>query len=247
MEKKYSLGLIKDKKDDRDVLYKAHRGRNPKSTDRKNILISPYIYDQKDIGSCVGNGVVKAFRHVLKINEQPDFDASRLFAYWIAREDKLNDTGASIRDAFKAMNKNGLCSEKLHPYITKNFSKTPSEEAFLEALDHQSIRYERLIQTKFSIQDAVSHGYPVVYGKLLFESFMSDQTAKTGIVPFPDVRREEFYGGHCMAIFDYDELGTVEVNSWGKEWGQDGTCHVPWEYVLNPQLAFDFWVLYLSE
>jgi len=247
MEKKYALGLIKDKEDKRDFLYKAHVGRNPESTDRKNIKMSPFIYNQFDIGSCVGNGVVKQFRHVLKINGQPDFEASRLFAYWIAREDKLNDTGASIRDAFKAMNKYGLCSEMLHPYITKNFAQTPSDAAFKEALDHQIIRYERLSQTKFAIQDAVAHGFPVVYGKLVYESFMSDIVASTGIVPVPNVNKEECYGGHCMVIFDYDKFGTVEPNSWGKEWGQNGVCQVPWEYVLNPELAFDFWVLYLSE
>lgn len=247
MERKYALGLIKDKEDKRDFLYKAHRGRNPMSTNRKNIKLSPYIYDQYDIGSCVGNGVVKQFRHVLKVNGQPDFDASRLFAYWIARTDKLNDTGASIRDAFKAMNRYGLCSEKLHPYITKNFANTPSEEAFKEALDHQTIRYERIPQSKFAIQDAVSKGYPVVYGKLLYESFMSDQVARTGIVPVPNIRNEECYGGHCMVIFDYESFGTVEPNSWGRGWGDKGIATVPWEYVLNPELCFDFWVLHLSE
>jgi len=242
------LGLIKDKTDERDILYKVRRpGLAPASTQMKNIREFPWRYDQADIGSCVGHGITEAFRRVLQVNKQPDFAPSRLFAYWIAREDKYNDTGASIRDAFKAMNKYGLCSEITYPYITSLFAATPSDAAFKEALDHQSIRYERLPRTKEAIMDAVSQGFPVVYGKLIYESFMSRKTADTGIVPIPKVKCEANYGGHCMCIFDYDEKYTIELNSWGVDWGQGGACKVPWEYVLDPNLCFDFWVLYLSE
>ena len=50
-----------------------------------------------------------------------------------------------------------------------------------------------------------------------------------------------------MVAFDYDKFGTVEPNSWGKDWGQNGVCQVPWNYILNPELAFDFWVMKLTE
>jgi C1A family cysteine protease len=246
---KKKFGLIRDKWDARDYYYKLRApGKYPVSTNRKNISEFTYRYDQRNIGSCVGHGVVEAFRRVLQVNHMPDWNPSRLFAYWIARDDKDNDTGASIRDAFKAINEYGLCSENSWPYKTELYADKPSEKAFREALEHQAIRYERIYPvTKEAIMDAVSQGFPVVYGKQLYESFMSDRVAKIGIVPAPRTCREKLVGGHCMVIFDYDEFGTIELNSWGDTWGYDGTCVVPWDYVLNSKLTHDFWVLYKTE
>lgn len=244
----YALGAIKDKEDPRDIIYRVRRYKGlPESTNKRNIKKFRTRYNQGALGSCVGHGVVEAYRYVLKTNNQSDFLASRLFAYYIAREDKDNDTGASIRDAFKAVNKYGLCSEKTIPYCIKKFASKPSDEAFKEALDHQSIRYERLPHTKEAIKDAVSRGYPVVYGKLIYDSFMSDEVARTGIIPLPDKTREQMHGGHCMVIFDYDKDGVIELNSWGSGWGMCGTCHVPWEFVLDRTLCMDFWTFYIVE
>lgn len=245
---KINFGLLPDKWDDRDFYYKVRKyGDIPLTTHRKNITEFTVRYDQGDIGSCVGNGTMEGFRRSLQVNKQPDFEASRLFAYWIARTDKLNDTGASIRDAFKAINKFGACSEKVWPYLTSKFAVIPPETAFKEAEDHQSIQYERIYPvTKEAIMDAVARGFAVVYGKILYESFMSDEVSRTGIVLVPG-KCEEAVGGHCMVIFDYDENGTVELNSWGKDWGIDGTCQVPWKYVLNAKLCSDFWVIYKTE
>jgi C1A family cysteine protease len=246
--RKHNFGFIKDKWDHRDIYYKIRKyGYIPPTTNRKNISEFTYRYDQGQIGSCVANGVVTGFRRSLQMNKQPDFDASRLFTYWIARDDKNNDTGASIRDAFKAINKYGICSEMLWPYIPVKFASMPISKAFKEAEDHQAITYERIYPvTKEAIQDAVSRGFVVVYGKMLYESFMSAKVAKTGGVSVPSKCEDEI-GGHCMTIFDYDKEGTIELNSWGKDWGIDGTCHVPWKYVLDSKLCSDFWVLYKTE
>lgn len=244
-----SFGLIRDTPDERDLLYKVRRITRelPESTNMQNINKFPYRYDQGNTGSCVGHGTV-LFRRALQINVMPDFEPSRLFAYYIARRDKQNDTGASIRDLFKAMNKYGLCSEKTWPYIESKFNVHPPVEAWLEALDHQAIRYERIWPvTKDAIRDVVSSGYPIGYGKMIYESFLDQKVAKTGIVPVPDTTRERLYGGHFGAIFDYEEEGTIELNSWGKRWGFNGLCRVPWKYVLDPLLCHDFWVLYLTE
>lgn len=244
------FGLIKDTPDERDIIYKVKRITRelPSSTNMANIEQFPYRYNQGEIGSCVGHGVTAAFRRTLQINSMTDFEPSRLFAYYIARKDKQNDTGATIRDAFKAMNRSGLCSERTWPYVEREFNSQPPEDAFKEAMDHQTIRYERIWPVaKDSIRDVVSSGYPIVYGKMIYESFLGQKASRTGEIPIPDIQKEQFYGGHCMIIFDYDEKGTIELNSWGKSWGQKGLCRVPWEYVLNPDLCQDFWVLYLTE
>lgn len=243
------LGLIRDKWDERDLYYKVRAphlvGALPVSTNRKNISEFPHRYDQGDLGSCVGNGLCYAFRRVLQVNLQPDFNPSRLFAYYNARTDKQADEGASIRDGFKAVNKYGICSESKWPYITRMFSAQPDQAAYADGEKHQSIRYERIYPvTVDAIKDVIARGFPVVYGKTLFDSFMGQRAAQTGIITMPR-RCEKEVGGHCMTIFDYDTQGTVELNSWGDSWGINGTCHVPWEYVLK--YGFDFWTFYSTE
>lgn len=242
-----NFGLIPDVKDDRDRVYRIKSyGAVPSSTKRWNTIQFQWRYNQLNIGSCVGHGVSAAFRRILQHNNQSDFDPSRLFAYYIARRDKNNDTGASIRDAFKAINIFGLCSEELWPYIPADYAKVPSGKAFDDASLHQSIEYESVRLTKMSIMDALYNGHPVVFGLTLFESFMSDKVAKTGVVPYPKCWEEEV-GGHCMAAFDYDEENVIVLNSWGKEWGQNGVCEIPWKYILNSKYAQDFWVFYKTE
>jgi hypothetical protein len=249
---KQNFGLIRDKPDNRDQIYQVKRkiAALPESTDMKNIKEFPWRYDQSILGSCVGNGVVAAFRRTLQVNNMPDLDGSRLYAYYNAREPeyKNEDSGASIRDGIKGLNAYGLCKEETWPYIIYKFAVKPSHEAFVEGLDHQALTYKRIYPvTKEAIMDAVSRGYPVVYGKLLYESFMTDKVVETGIVPVPGCC-EDFVGGHCMVIFDYEKDYTIELNSWGRNWGfLEGVCRVPWQYVLNSKKAFDFWVIYLTE
>jgi hypothetical protein len=249
---KYNFGHKKDTWDPKDIYYKVRKPveQLPVSTELKNLKAFTWRYDQFNLGACVGHGIVAGFRRSLQVNGQPDFAPSRRFAYYIARPDdeKGVDSGAQIRDGFKAVNKFGLCSEDLWAYIIEKFAECPTKEAFNEALKHKSIVYERIYPvTKEAIMDALFHGFPVVYGMRLFESFMSKEVARTGIVPMPK-KWEQEVGSHCKAMFDYDNTRNVvnELNSWGPEWGKNGTCDIPWEYILS-KYSSDFWVFYKTE
>lgn len=245
-----NFGLIKDKPDGRDILYRVHLpGLAPSSTGLRAIRAYTQRYDQLALGSCTANAGLYAFRRVLQVNGQPDLDASRLFVYFNARSEdcKAEDSGASIRDMIKGLAKYGACKEETWPYLINKFAEQPTPEAFTEGEKHQVIKYERLPQTKEAIMDAVWRGYPVVYGKLLYESFMDEKVARTGVVPYPKTCIEQQMGGHAMVIFDYDPEYTYEPNSWGKDWGINGVCKVPWKYVLDKKLCFDFWAINITE
>lgn len=248
-KQKRKYGYTPDKWDHRDYYYKRRKPIEdiPVSTNRRNINEFIHRYDQGNLGSCCAFGAIEAFRRVLQINNMPDFEPSPLFSYYTLRTDKNRDCGGQIRNAFRAMNLYGICSEQAWPYIIKKFRELPPQEAFIEALEHQSIRYDRIYPvTKEAIMDAVNQGFPIVYGKDLFASFESKSVELGGVVPMP-LKFESFIGGHCMVIFDYDEHGTIELNSYGRDWGFHGTCHFPWEYVLNNVWCKDFWVLYKTE
>lgn len=242
------MGLRRDKPDPRDFVYvpRFQVSLYPETTNRKNFKNFPFRWDQGNRGSCTGHGGAAAFVQALIKNNQPVFEPSRIFAYYNAREDDMKgeDSGASIRDMIKALAKYGVCPEESWKSDPDKFAVKPSAEAYAEAEKHQAIEYYRIHPiTKEAIMDAIYNGYAVVYGQMLYESFMSEKVAATGIVPYPNKCWEQEYGGHCKAALDYEKEGVFDINSWGKKWGIDGGCLIPWRYLLDPKLTFDCWVI----
>ena len=249
---KRNFGLKRDTPDERDFVFapKYKLEPLPETTERKNFKSFPFRWDQDRIGSCTGHGGSAGFIKALITNDQPIFEPSRLFAYYNARTDdcKNEDSGASIRDTIKGLNRYGLCKEKTWPYDIYKFANKPSSEAYVEGEKHQVLFYYRIYPvTKEAIMSAIYEGYAVVYGQILYESFMSAEVAVTGIVPYPKKCKEDEVGGHCKCVLDYEPVGVFELNSWNKSWGIDGGCLIPWKYILDPKLSFDFWVIKLTE
>ena len=246
-----NFGLVRDKEDPRDKLYApfVKMRELPSTTERKHFINFPYRWDQGSLGSCTGHGGCAGLVQAILRNGQQIFDPSKLFAYYNARtpENKTEDSGASVRDVIKGLNKYGVCRELIWPHIESKFAETPPSKAYQEAELHQALEYYRIYPvTKEAIMNAIVQGYAVVYGQILYESFMSEEVARTGIVPVPRCW-EEVIGGHCKCILDYEKAGVFEVNSWSRKWGINGGCLVPWKVILNERMCFDFWVIKLVE
>jgi C1A family cysteine protease len=58
-------------------------------------------------------------------------------------------------------------------------------------------------------------------------------------------KTEKSLGGHAVLIVGYDDAKRQfrVRNSWGPSWGLKGYFLMPYDYVVNPNLASDFWVL----
>ena len=95
--------------------------------------------------------------------------------------------------------------------------------------------------------NALMEGFPISCGISVFESFMSEEVAKTGIVPMPDVHNENMVGGHAIAVVGYikEEDMFLMRNSWGTSWGLNGYFKIPAAYLCSPEYASDFWVISL--
>ncbi len=98
------------------------------------------------------------------------------------------------------------------------------------------------------MQGCLASGYPFVFGFSVYESFESQDVARTGIVPLPK-QGEKQLGGHAVLAVGYDDSDqTFWVrNSWGTGWGQSGYCKMPYSYLTSSGLASDFWALYTVE
>jgi C1A family cysteine protease len=79
-------------------------------------------------------------------------------------------------------------------------------------------------------------------GISVYESFKSRAVTRSGVVPMPR-RREKHLGGHALLVVGYDRRRRLFLvrNSWGSRWGLEGYCLLPYAYLLDPDLAWDFW------
>lgn len=247
----YNLNYVFAKPDERDVKFSAIIGAPidpnflPKSIDLRPTWGS--ILDQSDLGSCVSNSVAYCVRYCFKKENLGNFDPSRLFIYYNGRKIggyPINqDTGLSVRDGYKSVAQQSVCSEIKWPYLPNKFSTQPNDDCYKAAREHKTFRYLSLNSDVNQLKKCLKDGYPISFGAALFDSFMTSAVAKTGIVPTPDASKDSRAGGHCMTIVGYDDdkKSFLVCNNWGQNWGIKGFCWIKYDYILNKNLVSDFW------
>jgi C1A family cysteine protease len=246
------FGWVPDIPDARDFLYSAPEAtlaQLPTEVDLRPDC--PPVYDQGQLGSCTANAIGAAFQFDQRKQGLEDFIPSRLFIYYNERamEGTIDsDSGAMIRDGIKSASKLGVCDEQMWPYEIPKFRDEPSRECYEAATDHQVLVYRRVIQRLHQMQACLAQGFPFVFGFTVYDSFESEEVAKTGEVPLPP-RGETVLGGHAVLAVGYDDsIQRFHVrNSWGEGWGKGGYCTMPYGYLSDPQLASDFWAIYTVE
>jgi C1A family cysteine protease len=246
------FGWVPDLPDHRDKMYSApfvHVAQLPPSFDLRPGC--PPVYDQGQLGSCTANAIGAALEFdQMKQGLADIFVPSRLFIYYNERvmEGTVGqDAGAMIRDGVKSVNKVGAPHEKLWPYSDANpgpFTKKPSTAAFNDARNHPAVVYQRLTQDPLQLKGCLASGYPFVFGITVYDSFESAAVAKSGKVPMPKPKEKQL-GGHAILAVGYDDTQRRFIirNSWGTGWGMKGYFTLPYEYVLDPNLADDFWTI----
>jgi C1A family cysteine protease len=234
----------KDKPDSRDYLYRTTKSRIPLRVDLRGWCTT--VEDQGNLGSCTGQAIAGAIEYLNKRYTRPT-DVSRLFIYYYEREliGTINwDSGAYIRDGIKVVSKKGAPLERHWPYNINRFATRPSNNALVDGLKRKVTRYERATNL-YSCLDALAAGFPVVVGFLVYSSFMSRAVINTGVMPYPNVNKEAFLGGHAVLLVGYDSSTGrfIARNSWGSGWGDRGYFYMPYNVISNTSMSSDFWVI----
>lgn len=245
----FAYGWLPDLPDQRDLMYSAPIQiikKLPSKIDLRSKC--PKVYNQGALGSCTANALSGAFEFVRKKQRLKDFMPSRLFLYYNERvmQGTVNsDSGAYIRDGIKSLNKSGICPEKEWPYIISKFADKPPKKCYDDALKATIKSYQRLTNTNLTqLQSCLSQGFPFVFGFTVYESFESQQVARTGIMPMPKPQ-EKVLGGHAVMAVGYDDSKQAVLvrNSWGTDWGIRGYFYMPYGYITNANLCDDFWTI----
>ncbi len=213
----------------------------PKEVDLSTLI--PETWDQKQIGSCVGHGTGMAVLYQSR-KQNREIDPSRLFLYYNARLIQgwqNEDSGCYIRDAFKTLNKEGVCKESTWPYIEREVFTRPSISSYTEATETTSTKYHRLNNTLLELKNCIAQGRPFVFGFTVFASFMSNGWKDT--MPYPK-NNEKNLGGHCVIAVGYDDNRKAFriKNSWGSDWKDNGYFWMPYSYIITNRCD-DFWTL----
>ena len=208
------------------------------------------VEQQEMTSSCSANAVVANTEFVIavKYGNTPRFsypELSRRFIYYEGRAvDGLQtvDRGSVIRSVVTRATQVGICEEALFPFFTTPSAmlERPPAECYTEAAKHKILRVER-IQSLDDALNCLSRGYPFVFGFQTYTLSMqiAGQTAK---MPMPSGTRN---GGHavCIVGFKRSTREFIMRNSWGTSWGDRGYCTMPFDYVINPNLASDHWTI----
>jgi C1A family cysteine protease len=243
-------GWICDLPDHRDLPYFPSNELLQKLPSRIDLSEQcPPVYDQGSLRSCTANAIAAAIEFERKKQNLSSLMPSRLFIYYNEREIEgtVNiDNGAQIRHGIKSVAKQGWCPEGEWPYDITKFAVKPPPACYQNAIKEKVIKYSRLKHDLNHMKSSLASGQPFVFGLVIYESFLTLEVARTGIVPVPE-KSEKPHGGHAMLAVGYDDSqqSFIARSSSSSKWGIKGYCMMPYSYLTNSNLADDFWQIKL--
>jgi C1A family cysteine protease len=253
IQKNKRYNLKQDPEDPRDFMFKAEKLKVdnvelPESFSIRGKM--PPILNQGQLGSCGPTQMSNCIRYCLRKLNFNEFQPSRLYMYYFTRVAEGSpidqDTGISIRGGLKAIQKYGACSENNWGYNIPKYTTRPGDDCVKAGKTHiPGFRYIRVQQSLINIKQALFAGFPIIVGIKLYNSFESSSVAKTGNVPMPNIKKEACLGGHAVSIIGYNDATQRFTcsNTWSASWGDKGYFTLPYDYILNPSLSSDFWII----
>jgi C1A family cysteine protease len=153
-----------------------------------------------------------------------------------------NDDGATSRNAIKAAAKPGVCPEALWPYDPANVLHAPPKQAY----DHiitRALAYYRIAQQLPALKSCIAEGYPFVFGVQMYDQTIA-AAQTTGRVAMP-AASDTLMGGHALLGVAYDDATETltALNSLGVNFGDKGYLYLPYAYLADTKLSYDFWTI----
>lgn len=229
------------------IPYKPTENEFGKSRDIRNGFSE--IRNQGNQGSCVSFSLVSIIEYYINSGLEKN-DLSESFLYYTARainDDTDKDEGVAIEYALQSLKENGVCLEELCPYDEKTYNVKPSNEAYIEATKRRIEGAQRVENKINDIKSALTEGFPIIGS---FRVFKSLEKNTDGLVHMPtedELEEESKY--HAMVICGYNDTNKYFIvrNSWGKRFGHNGYCYIPYSYVRDSSLTRGLFIVKMNE
>lgn len=250
----YKFNVAKQR---RGMSYKAIMGKYkktlPSCVDLRAAGFVPPIENQGSEGDCAAHATAGAleFLQLLQIKAGsgsliydggPFQRVSRQQLYWGGRlieGSTGEDSGISdLNDMAIVAKETGVAREAIWPYTPEDLFNAPPQNVLDDAGLHK-LPESYSLSAGYQLRHCLWAGFPFMLGFQVFESFMSEEVAKTGEMPMP-MEGEQIVGGHAVLAVGYDDARQSFIirNSWGGSWGIDGYFHMPYEFI-DSQYAGD--------
>jgi hypothetical protein len=195
----------------------------------------PAVGNQGGQQSCVAWAIayaLKSYQENVELGEQLNFSPSYIY-------NQINggqNVPTYVTDALRVLSDQGVCLLDEMPYQENDWTSKPSETA-KESAKRFRIDYWRQVNTQDNkeVKAQLSAGLPVVIGASVSEEFIHDGLVdKAGYIWKEEGKPA---GGHAMLVTGYDDAKHAfrVMNSWGKEWGDNGFGWI--DYELFPKVV----------
>ncbi len=180
-------GCRRDLRDARDHLMALRPVAIPPKVDLRPWC--PPVMDQGDIGSCTAHGVTTAARfHIIKTRAPPTTSRCHgCSSTTTARARGCREQRCRRRDprCDQDARQEGCRSRRSVALRPGKFSARPPAEVYDDAPQYKALKYARVPIEAAAVKQAIASGNPVIIGISVYDSFESDEVAKTGMVPMP--------------------------------------------------------------
>ncbi|MEZ4887669.1 MAG: C1 family peptidase [Chitinophagales bacterium] len=251
--KDFPTGLILDTKEDQIYESKPRRARYdserftelPLKVDLKPYC--PMVGNQGEINSCVGWATGYGALTIQQAIENGWTDKrmitknahSALFVY---NQIKVGDCagGSRISDAIELLSSKGDCYARDFDRDVNNCQRNPESTIQEYAKKYKVSDYMTLFESEaepklkvLRVKESLAQGKPVIIGLNIRKNFA--RLRRGSKFWWPDLGNTTPMGGHAMVVVGYDEAeGAFEVmNSWGKDWADDGFVRIKYKYFAN--------------
>ncbi len=216
------------------------------------------VLDQGQYGSCTANALAYAWAIMkLRTTTLPGMP-SRTFFYSLSRQ-HLNlpvnqDTGSTNTSSVWVLANKGEVPESSYGYTTQNIFRLPPSNILtagvpnkksLAAPQGKLTFSQNSTTTLTAMKTALSNGYCLLVAIAVYASFEYSNSLNTGNIPMPNTSREQFLGGHAITLAGYNDSTSRFMfrNSWGTSVGAQGVFTIPYNYITNPSLCTDVWII----
>lgn len=230
---KGAMGAIFSGTDVRDykAVYTASATKFPKEFELKTVRIK----NQGAVGSCVAHSLSSIIEYYNSVQNGDTTEMSIGYIYGNRTTSEHKGSGMIMRDALEVVRKfgdvpksdffSGFSLDNVEVPIAISLYELNKYSLYERGYPHRISQYCR-VDSVNAIKASLYAGNPV----LMAMTWYDDMEVVDGILT---TSYDGYAGGHCMFIYGWDERGWKVQNSWGEDWGINGTMIVPYDMYIE--------------